>query len=130
MPVFITINVHERTSCTGRSGTTCVEVTSTNPVYRCEELEGSIYDDIDENRFDDLKDETAERYDSHCQPPQLPSPRPNSQDDNQDHGYENLNEENADHVYLCILNDDEAEGCVQDAKAQDGDKDTKPSEQD
>ena len=115
---------------------------TTNAIYRCEELEDiiSVYDDIQENHYDDLNennvylevlgDETAEEHDTQCKP-QLPSPRPvtKCQDPIRDSEYEALKEKKSDHTYLHLLNE-ETEGCDQDTKAEDQDQGTKPPEQD
>ena len=47
--------------CTDASRQRHGKVTTANPVYRCEELEGdvtSVYDDIDDNQYDDLNEKT------------------------------------------------------------------------
>ena len=91
-------------------------MTTTNAIYRCEEFEDavSVYDDIQEDTYDDLSenniyldvlgdDETAEG----CVP-QPPSPRPvtEAQDQNKDNYDEGLKEEMPDHTYLRGLSEE------------------------
>jgi len=126
--------VRERSAvdCNGQS-----KVVTTNPIYRCEELEDveSVYDEVVENHYVDsnepdvyldiIADETDE-FDQGIAP-QLPSPRPvaESQDQKQDNGYEALNNEASDHVYLHVINDEmegcETEGCDKETAAEDKD---------
>ena len=99
-------------------------MTTTNPVYHCEELEedaGSVYDDIEDNFYDQLNekhvyldvlsDETEEHDQENTYSPQLPDPRPvtEPQVQNINHGYEPLNEQNTDHIYIHVTNDDDTE---------------------
>ena len=96
-------------------------MTTTNPIYHCEELEqdaGSVYDDIEDNFYDQLNekhvylevlsDETEEHDQENTYSPQLPDPRPvtEPQVQNINHGYEPLNEQNTDYIYLHIANDE------------------------
>jgi len=96
-----------------------------NPVYRCEELEDSVsvYDIIEENDvaaimeekpdnvyLEILSDETEER--DRGTTPQLPVPRPETEPQDQDRGYEDLEDKKPDHVYLELLYD-ETQGCDQ-----------------
>jgi len=126
-------NVRERyaVDCKGQSN-----VVTTNPIYRCEELEdaASVYDEIVENDYVDSYEPDVyldiiadEEECDQASAPQLPSPRPvaESQDQKQDNGYENLNNEASDHVYLHVINDEiegcETEGCDQDTAAENKD---------
>jgi len=82
-------------------------VTTENPVYRCEELEGSVsaYDYIDDAAvtqekpgnvyLEILGDETGGREQGTTR--QLSKPRPEAKPQEQDHHYEGLKE--PDHVY-------------------------------
>jgi len=108
--------------CAERSERKRSDVTTTNPVYRCEELEdnASLYDEISEENvstaehvekpdsdyLEILSDEIEQRY----QGPELPLPRPEPEkkSHSQDREYENLKEEepNSKHVYLEILSDE------------------------
>ena len=78
------------------------KLVTTNPIYRCEELEdaASLYDVLDENKLylDVLPDE-AERY-VQCSKPELPSPRPvaEAQRQNQGRRYEPLKNEKSDYA--------------------------------
>ena len=75
-------------------------VTTTNPVYGCEELEDavSVYDDLEESHYDDLNeqqvciDDDTEQCEQNDYKPELPSPR--------------------EKVYLELIND-ETEECGQ-----------------
>ena len=127
-------NVRERTVVDFKRQS---KVVTTNPIYRCEELEdvASIYDEIEQNVYVDsneqgvyldiIADETEECDQGST--PQLPSPRPvtESQDQKPDNGYEALNKEASDHVYLHVINDEiegcETEGCDQDTAAENKD---------
>ena len=55
-------------------------VVSTNPIYRCEELEvdsGSVYDEIGtESQYDELDDVIGDETEDDDGKPQLPNPRP------------------------------------------------------
>ena len=111
-------------------------MTTTNALYRCEEWEdaASIYDDIKEDTYDELNDnttyldiisdETAAGSDPQCQP-QLPSPRtvPESPDKNEGQNGEGLNTEQPVHTYLRVLSDDES---ASRDPANDVDPDTMP----
>jgi len=114
-------------------------VTTANAIYRCEEFEDavSVYDDIQENTYDDLNENPIyldvlgddEGCDSECKP-QPPSPRPvtESQDQNKDNGYVGLRQDKPDHIYLHLLNDESASRDPEtDAEAQD--QSSKPEEQ-
>jgi len=110
-------------------------VTTENAVYRCEELEDSVsvYDMIDDAAvtqekpdnvyLEILSDETEER--DQDTKSQLPVPRPETGPQDQDRGYEDLEDNNLDHVYLELLYD-ETQGCdrtqvedqVQDTEAE------------
>jgi len=109
---------------------------TTNPVYRCEELEDavSLYDAIEDNdsmtgKMDTsdrvylelLSDETEE-HDQGTKPP-LPKPRPETGPHDQDRGYEGLTDKTPDHMYIQLRNDetqqrDQAEDQVQDTDAE------------
>jgi len=125
-------------------------VTTTNPVYHCEELEdnASLYDEISEENvgtaehqekpdneyLDILSDEIEQCY----QGPELPLPRPEpeTRSGGQDHDYEGLTDKKADHMYLQLLNDEGQKSYqqstdvdqVQDTEAQD--RDTKNADGD
>jgi len=81
-------------------------VTTTNPVYRCEELENaaSMYDDIEDNHYDDLNEQNiyldvlGDETEG-CDLPELPSPRP-------EHDYKSPQVQNHEHEYLHVLNDE------------------------
>jgi len=139
---IISGNVHKlyvnerRRGCTEkRQRRKQTKVTTTNAIYRCEELEeaDSVYDHIAEDKYDELNentiyldiigDETADECDPECKP-RLPSPRPVSEspDQNTDHGYEGLAEDMPDHMYHSVLHD-KREECDQDAQAQDSAQD-------
>lgn len=101
------------------------KVVTTNPVYHCEELEDapSVYDElVVENQY---VDETEECDQGSAPPPPNPRPVAESQDQKQNSGYEALNNETSNHVYLLVINDEiegcETEGCDQDTAAQDND---------
>ena len=92
-------------------------MTTTNAIYRCEEFEDavSVYDDIQENTYDDLNENNIYLDvlgdDEGCNPeckPQPPSPRPvtESQDQKKDRDYEGLKEEMPDHIYLRVLGEE------------------------
>jgi len=80
-------------------------VTTTNPVYGCDELvdAASIYDDIEDNHYDDMNEqnvylEVLGDETEGCDSPELPSPRAAR-------GYEGLKEQSPEHEYLHVLND-------------------------
>jgi len=134
------------------------DLITTNPVYRCEELEdrASVYDSLDEDQvgavcnemhpcdvyLDIIGDDTNES-DQGDMPPQLPKPRPEPQ--NQDRDYEGLKNKRSDHMYLPLFNNDthrceqlEVEEQIQDAEVQEKDaeishrdyaQDSKPQDQ-
>jgi len=106
-----------------------------------EELEDavSIYDDIEDNHYDDLNDDKVylevlgdepEGCDQDSKP-ELPSPRSGStsQEQNQVHDYEGLKKKKPDHTYVHVTND-ETEGCDEDRKVEDHDQDTELQEKD
>jgi len=108
--------------CTERSERKRSDVITTNPIYRCEELEdnASLYEIIveeDESTADKqekpngvylelISDETEEHFQG-SEPP-LPNPRPESKAESQHRKYKGLKIEEADnvHVYLEILSDE------------------------
>ena len=87
----------------------------------------SCNQDINAQELNENSMEAADKGGPQCKP-QLPSPEAvtESQDHNQQHGYEGLKEETPDHN-LQVL-DDETASCEQGIKAQDGDQDVKPEE--
>ena len=127
----------ERTVIDRRKG-----VVSTNAIYRCEELEdaASMYDDIQEDQYNDLNYNTAylELISDTVSESPLPRPRPvtESQDQNQNQDRKGLNEKKPDQINLQMLKD-ETEGIDHDTEApnededhKDEDHDTEPQEQD
>jgi len=122
--------------CTERSERKQSDVTTTNPIYRCEELEdnASLYDIIveeDESTADKqekpngvylelISDETEEHFQG-SEPP-LPNQRPESKAVIQHRKYGGLKIEEADsvHVYLEILSDETPRT---DAPSEDQDRD-------
>ena len=123
------------------------KVVTTNPIYHCEELEdaASVYHEIEQNQYDVLEENKiyidvlpdqaekrsqdnvyvdvlpneTEKSDQESKP-KLPSPRPvaESQYQNQDRGYDAVNDEKPDSIYTRMSNDD-VEGCNQDIEPQD-----------
>jgi len=101
------------------------DLVTTNPVYRCEELEdlASMYDSLDENQvgavcnemhpcdvyLDIIGDDTSE-CDQGDMSPQLPKPRPEPH--NQDRDYEGLKDKRSDRMYSPLFNND-TKGCKQ-----------------
>ena len=91
----------------------------------------SVYDEIVQNDYVDSNepgvylDIIADETDASA--PQLPRLRPvaESKDQQRDNGYEALNKEASDHVYLHVINDEiegcETDGCDQDTAAENKD---------
>jgi len=120
-------------------------VITTNAIYHCEELEDnvSVYDTIvEENEYADLKEEQpadgvyldfvgdeTEKYDQDTKPPELPKPRPETTSQDEDRGYEGLEGEKPDHLYIQLVGD-EAEGSYRRTKTQDQVRDTNVQDQD
>jgi len=136
--------------CTERNKRKRNDLTTTNPVYRCEELEydASLYDTITEQNDDAVVEvgmtncnEYLEILSDECekQGPELPrrKPRPESKPESQDRQCEGLNERTPDSEYLEILGDEtdqDAEPQLptsrQDAVSEDQDRDGEgPKEQ-
>jgi len=139
--------------CTERKKQNRSGVFTTNPVYRCEELEDnvSVYDMIDdENEYADFGDEqpggvyldlVSDETHQDTKPP-LPSPRPETKPQDEDRDFEPLEQKKSDHVYLQLRKDEPqgydkltvttAQDQVQDTETQDReiDKDTELQDQD
>jgi len=117
------------------------DLTTTNPVYGCEELEHrvSVYDSIMEENvsvaekqekhdgvyLELLSDETEECY----RGPQPPPPRPEIKPQSQHCEYEGLKDKEPDHQYLQLLCA-ETQGCNQQAQADDQDQDIEAQDRD
>jgi len=102
-------------------------VTTTNPIYRCEELEQdriSLYDTIIEenvcNAYMEVLSDEAHQHDQGNRP-QLPKPREETEYENRGHDYEGLKDKTPENVYLHLVND-ETQPCDQRTNA--GDQDT------
>jgi len=107
-------------------------VTTTNAIYRCEELEDSVsvYDVIVEENvtaaapdnvyLEILSDETQEGTKP---PPPMPRTEVNSEEQDRD-GYEGLKDKKPENVYLQLIGE-ETPGCDRLAKAEDEVRDTK-----
>ena len=107
---------------------------TTNEIYRCEEFEDavSIYDEVEENQYDDLNEQNvyldvlADDSDGgdRCGKPDLPNPRSGAADRKQsrDDDYEGLKEEKPDHVYLHVL-----EECDESAEVE-GQEESRPQD--
>jgi len=116
--------------CTERRRKREAKVVSTNPVYRCEELEDpfSAYDEIEENHSDDFDEEKLYPEVLSTEPegchqgsePQSPGPKPvtTSEDQKQENDYGVLKEQEPDHAQIHMPNDD-TKGDDQDSKAED-----------
>jgi len=118
------------------------DLTTTNPIYRCEELEHrvSIYDTIMEKnvstadkqeKFHSYLEILSDETDECCRDtkPQLPKPRPGTQSGDPDHDYERLKDKKPENVYLHLLND-ESRRCDQLTKPEDQVQDHKAQDQD
>jgi len=123
--------------CTERKQRKRDDLMTTNPIYRCEELEDavSLYDKIEDNdstadkvgKADHvylkiLSDET-EDHDQGTKPP-LPTPRPGSGPHDQGRGYEGLEEKMPDHKCLQLLSDETLQRCDERTEAEDQVQDT------